>query len=155
MLELLQACRSTEGCDERLLAECISQGGIEVSWRHTQRLTQLDRLWVLLLVLCIYLAAQLGLMPEQQCVSASQALIDKVCDTSTDSTQLAQKLYDVLLLILGTVPATANILQRLQLALQRALQSGSNSLILAQLVLNLMQLPVVRKVSTCAAYDVE
>ena len=46
------------------------------------------------------------------------------------------------------MPDTANILQRLQLALQRALQSGSNSLILAQLVLNLMQLPVVRKVST-------
>ena len=31
VLELLQLCRSGEGCDERLLAECISQGGVEVS----------------------------------------------------------------------------------------------------------------------------
>lgn len=75
-----------------------------------------------------------------------QALVDKVCDSSTDNAQLAQKLYDVLVLTLETLPDTADILHRLLLALQRALQAGSSSLILAQLVLNLMQLPVVRKV---------
>ena len=39
MLELLQACRSTEGCDERLLAECISLGGIEVGHNLPQEMT--------------------------------------------------------------------------------------------------------------------
>lgn len=75
-----------------------------------------------------------------------QALVDKVCDSSTDNAQLAQKLYDVLVLTLETLPDTADILQRLLLALQKALQDGSSSLILAQLVVNLMQLPIVRKV---------
>ena len=76
-----------------------------------------------------------------------QALIDKICDASVDSAQLAQKVYDVLLLVLSTLPDTANIMQRLLSALQAALQAGSNSLVLAQLVLNLMHLPVVRQVS--------
>lgn len=76
-----------------------------------------------------------------------QALIDKICDASDDSAQLAQKVYDVLLLVLNTLPDTANLTQRLLSALQAALQAGSKSLVLAQLVLNLMYLPVVRQVS--------
>ena len=89
---------------------------------------------------------------EASSIALSQALIDKVCDSSTDNAQLAQKLYDVLVLILETLPDTADILQRLLLALQRELQAGATSLILAQLVLNLMQLPAIRKVCHFCCY---